>query len=86
MLPGFLFMFLLSWLYLVHGRSIPQFTPVFHGLQAAVGALNLLRAGIDDLPSLGMFVPVLAVLYIWKSKPAIPVVMICSGAAGMLLL
>jgi chromate transporter len=39
MLPGFLFMFALSWFYLVYGRSLPYFNPIFHGLQAAVGAL-----------------------------------------------
>jgi chromate transporter len=39
MLPGFVFMFILSWLYLVYGRGLPYFIPIFHGLQAAVGAL-----------------------------------------------
>jgi chromate transporter len=39
MLPGFVFMFSLSWFYLVYGMSIPHFHAVFLGLQAAVGAL-----------------------------------------------
>jgi len=39
MLPGFVFMFLLSWFYLTYGMSIPHFHAVFLGLQAAVGAL-----------------------------------------------
>jgi chromate transporter len=43
MLPGFIFMFAISWFYVTYGMSIPLFTPVFHGFQAAVGAL-ILRA------------------------------------------
>jgi chromate transporter len=39
MLPGFVFMFVLSWFYLTYGMSIPHFQAVFLGLQAAVGAL-----------------------------------------------
>jgi chromate transporter len=39
MLPGFVFMFVLSWFYLVYGKSIPHFNAIFLGLQAAVGAL-----------------------------------------------
>ncbi|MHC1724812.1 MAG: chromate efflux transporter [Syntrophobacteraceae bacterium] len=39
MLPGFIFMFILSWFYLAYGASIPHFTSVFIALQAAVGAL-----------------------------------------------
>jgi chromate transporter len=39
MLPGFVFMFILSWFYLVYGMSIPHFHAIFLGLQAAVGAL-----------------------------------------------
>ena len=39
MLPGFVFMFILSWFYLVYGMSIPHFNAIFLGLQAAVGAL-----------------------------------------------
>jgi len=40
MLPGFVFMFILSWFYLVYERNLPFFSPIFHGLQAAVGALT----------------------------------------------
>lgn len=43
MLPGFVLMFTLSWFYLTFGMAIPHFQAVFHGLQAAVGAL-ILRA------------------------------------------
>ena len=43
MLPGFLFMFALSWFYVAYGMAIPHFGAAFHGLQAAVGAL-ILRA------------------------------------------
>ena len=39
MLPGFVFMFILSWFYLAYGRNLPYFNQIFHGLQAAVGAL-----------------------------------------------
>jgi len=39
MLPGFVFMFILSWIYLAYGRNLPYFNQIFHGLQAAVGAL-----------------------------------------------
>jgi chromate transporter len=43
MLPGFAFMFALSWFYVTYGMSLPFFNPIFHGFQAAVGAL-ILRA------------------------------------------
>jgi chromate transporter len=39
MLPGFLFMFALSWFYLSYGMSLPFSGAIFHGFQAAVGAL-----------------------------------------------
>ena len=39
MLPGFVFMFILSWFYLAYGKNLPYFNPIFNGLQAAVGAL-----------------------------------------------
>ncbi|NTW36165.1 MAG: chromate efflux transporter [Syntrophobacteraceae bacterium] len=39
MLPGFVLMFALSWFYVTYGMSLPLFKPVFHGFQAAVGAL-----------------------------------------------
>ncbi len=60
MLPGFVLMFALSWLYLSYGSSIPYFSPIFHGLQAAVGAL-IVRAihrigahSLTDAPLLGI--------------------------------
>lgn len=39
MLPGFVSMFTLSWLYAVYGISLPMIAGLFHGMQAAVGAL-----------------------------------------------
>jgi chromate transporter len=39
MLPGFVLMFLLSWLYVVYGTSSPLFMAVFLGMQPAVAAL-----------------------------------------------
>jgi chromate transporter len=39
MLPGFLLMFALSWLYVTYGLAVSAFTGLFYGLQAAVGAL-----------------------------------------------
>lgn len=39
MLPGFVLMFLLSWLYVTYGTSSLLFMSVFQGMQPAVGAL-----------------------------------------------
>jgi chromate transporter len=39
MLPGFILMFLLSWLYVTYGIHSPVFLAVFQGCQPAVGAL-----------------------------------------------
>lgn len=39
MLPGFVFMFALSWFYVTYGISTPVFTGIFYGFQAAVAAL-----------------------------------------------
>ncbi|MCL4302772.1 MAG: chromate efflux transporter [Anaerolineae bacterium] len=39
MLPGFLLMFALSWLYVTYGTSSPLFAAVFQGMQPAVAAL-----------------------------------------------
>lgn len=39
MLPGFLFMFALSWFYVTYGIASPLFRGVFFGFQAAVAAL-----------------------------------------------
>jgi chromate transporter len=43
MLPGFILMFLLSWLYVAYGLSWPIFAAVFAGFQPAVAAM-ILRA------------------------------------------
>ena len=39
MLPGFLFMFILSWFYVTYGVHSPLFAGIFYGFQAAVAAL-----------------------------------------------
>jgi len=39
MLPGFVFMFALSWFYVTYGISTPIFIGMFYGFQAAVAAL-----------------------------------------------
>lgn len=39
MLPGFLFMFALSWFYITYGVNSPLFAGIFYGFQAAVAAL-----------------------------------------------
>jgi chromate transporter len=51
----------------------------------AVTTLNLLQTGIADWRSLGIFALALLVLYLWKAKFAIALVMIAAGAAGVLL-
>lgn len=49
-----------------------------------VTTIDLLQAGITSLEALGIFVIALLVLYLWKSKIAIPVIVICSGIVGLL--
>src|SRR5215203_1536687 len=39
MLPGFLFMLLLSWFYVTYGITSPVFAAIFYGFQASIGAL-----------------------------------------------
>ncbi len=39
MLPGFLFMLLLSWFYVAYGITSPVFAAIFYGFQASIGAL-----------------------------------------------
>ena len=51
----------------------------------AVTTLNLLQTGIADWRSLGIFALALLVLYLWKAKFAIALVMIAAGVAGVLL-
>lgn len=54
------------------------------GLIAAT-ALILLRTAITDLPALLIFAVGLFVLFRWKSKLNIPVVVLCAGLAGLLV-
>lgn len=51
----------------------------------AVTTLDLLRAGVSDWRSLAIFIFALLILYLWKAKLAIALIMIASGASGMLL-
>ena len=54
------------------------------GLIAAT-AVGLLRSAIPDLPTLGVFVVSLFVLYSWKAKAAVAVVVLTAGLMGLLL-
>jgi chromate transporter len=54
------------------------------GLIAAT-TVHLFRAGIRSLPQLLLFVAALAVLYLWKSKAAVALVVLASAVAGLLL-
>jgi chromate transporter len=39
MLPGFIFMLMLSWFYVTYGITSPIFAAIFYGFQASIGAL-----------------------------------------------
>lgn len=52
----------------------------------AVTTVKLLKAAIDDWPSLGIFVAALLAVYLWKSKPAIAFIVLGAGAAGLFML
>lgn len=52
----------------------------------AVTTVKLLKAAIDDQPSLGIFVAALVAVYLWKSKPAIAFIVLGAGAAGLFML
>ena len=49
-----------------------------------ITTIGLFRAAVTDLPSLGIFLIALLMLYRWKSKMVIPVVMLGAGVAGYL--
>ena len=51
----------------------------------AVTTFNLLRTGIADWRSLGIFAVALLALILWKAKLAIAFIMIAAGAVGMAL-
>lgn len=50
-----------------------------------ITTIELLQAGVTSLASFGIFAFALLVLYLWKSKIAIPVIVICSGIVGLVL-
>ncbi|MEW6405296.1 MAG: chromate efflux transporter [Chloroflexota bacterium] len=50
----------------------------------AVSAFGLFRSAVMDLPALLIFGATLLVLYFWKSKAAIAVVVLCAGLLGLL--
>jgi len=54
------------------------------GLIAAT-MIGLLPTAIGDLPALGIFLIALLVLYTWKAKASVPIVMLCAGLLGLLL-
>ncbi len=72
---------------LIENKTIHTF---LDGLTAGVIGLigittiELLQVGVTSLTSFGIFAVALLVLYLWKSKIAIPVVVICSGMVGLL--
>jgi chromate transporter len=53
------------------------------GLVAAT-TVSLFRTGVTGWPSAAVFVGALALLYLWRSKAAVPVAVLAGGAAGVL--
>lgn len=51
----------------------------------ATTAIGLLHTTITGLPALGIFVAAGFMLYWWKAKVAVAIVMVCAGALGLLL-
>ena len=89
-LPAFAFT-LIGYKYLeilVENKTLQTFldgvTAGVVGLIAAT-TLGLLRTAITSLGALGIFVLSLIVLYWWKAKVAVAVVMLGAGAVGLLL-
>ena len=52
----------------------------------SVTAITLALTAIPNLPALAIFTFALAMVYGWKSKLAVPVIVFCAGAAGWFLL
>jgi chromate transporter len=50
----------------------------------AATAVGLFGAAVTDLATVAIFVGSLAVLFMWRSKAAVPVVVLVSGALGLL--
>lgn len=87
MLPGFVFMFLLSWLYLAYGEVIPHFTSVFLALQAAVGALIVRavhRIGAHTLTDPYLWVIAAMAALAETLKTPFPVTLVLLGVAYLL--
>lgn len=69
----------------------PRMRATLDGVAAAVvgliaaTAISLFRAGASSVPGLLVFLVALGVLYVWNSKAATPVVILGSGAVGLLL-
>lgn len=51
----------------------------------ATTAFGLLRTAITGLPALGIFVAAGFMLYWWKAKVVVAIVIVCAGALGLLL-
>lgn len=49
----------------------------------AAATVRLFRSGVHDALTLGLFGGALLVLYLWRSKAAVPVVVLASGLAAM---
>ena len=60
-------------------------TAVVVGL-IAMTAITLMREAIDDASAAAIFVAALATLYLWKSRLAIPLVVLGAGGAGLAML
>ena len=50
-----------------------------------VTTIGLFQAAVTDLPSLGIFLAALLMLYRWKTKAVIPIVMLVAGLVGCLV-
>lgn len=78
----------LFWKTLVNNKALQTFldgvTAGVVGLIATT-AIGLLRTAITGLPAFGIFVAAGFILYWWKAKVAVAIVMVCAGALGLLL-
>ncbi|MGQ0606646.1 MAG: chromate efflux transporter [Candidatus Nitrosotenuis sp.] len=50
-----------------------------------VTTIHLLQSGITNLAAFGIFAISLLILYVWKSKIAVPVIVMCAGIFGTVL-
>jgi chromate transporter len=90
LLPSFLLMLLLSFLYLKYG-GIPSFTRFFEGVLPAVAAIiisvaiSLAKKNISDAPQVVMAVISAIIIVLSKSYAATLIVMLASGIAGYII-